>query len=145
VRIPGHTRWILGSYLHDIFQSWHSSFIVMTQLENHILQPCPTLTNMNSLPMGVIALFKSSFTFFTFLGKNFVGCATSSPDGSSLRGYSRKHVSSIGSIKFSLFHPSHSSSFNNIIGCAASAPDGSSPRGYSRIFLGIDSKMSFLH
>jgi hypothetical protein len=30
---------------------------------------CSTLTNMNSLPMGVIALDKSSFAFFTFLGK----------------------------------------------------------------------------
>jgi hypothetical protein len=27
-----------------------------------------TLTNMNSLPMVVIALYKCSFAFFTFLG-----------------------------------------------------------------------------
>jgi hypothetical protein len=44
VRIPGHTRWILGCYLHDMFQSWHSSFIAMTQLENHILQSCLTVS-----------------------------------------------------------------------------------------------------
>jgi hypothetical protein len=70
---------------------------------------CSTLTNMNSLPMVVIALYKSSFAFFTFLEiKNFIGCATSAPDGSSPRGYSRKNVSSIGSSKFFLFHPSHS-------------------------------------
>jgi hypothetical protein len=37
VRILGHTGRILRSYLHDLFQSWHSSFVVMTQLENHIL------------------------------------------------------------------------------------------------------------
>jgi hypothetical protein len=39
VRIPGHTGRILGSYLRDIFQSRHSSFVVMTQLENHMSQP----------------------------------------------------------------------------------------------------------
>jgi hypothetical protein len=73
---------------------------------------CSTLTNMNFLLMGVIALYKFSFAFFTFLGiKNFVGCATSAPDGSSLRGYSRKNISSIGSSKFSFFHPSRSSIF----------------------------------
>jgi hypothetical protein len=38
VRIPGHIGRILGSYLHDMFQSWHSSFVAMTQLENRILQ-----------------------------------------------------------------------------------------------------------
>jgi hypothetical protein len=42
VRIPGHTGRILGSYLHDIFQSRHSSFVAMTQLENHMSQPCLT-------------------------------------------------------------------------------------------------------
>jgi hypothetical protein len=44
VRIPGHTGQIMGSYLHDIFQSWHSSFVVMMQLENHISQPCLTIS-----------------------------------------------------------------------------------------------------
>jgi hypothetical protein len=43
MRILGHTGQILGSYLHDIFQSWHLSFVVMTQLENHMLQPCLTV------------------------------------------------------------------------------------------------------
>jgi hypothetical protein len=42
VRIPGHTGRILGSYLRDIFQPWHSNFVAMTQLENYILQPCLT-------------------------------------------------------------------------------------------------------
>jgi hypothetical protein len=42
VRIPGHTGRILGSYLHDIFQPRHSSFVTMTQLENYISQPCLT-------------------------------------------------------------------------------------------------------
>jgi hypothetical protein len=44
VHIPGHTGRILGSYLRDIFQSWHSSFIAMTQLENHMSQPCLTVS-----------------------------------------------------------------------------------------------------
>jgi hypothetical protein len=42
VRIPGHTGRILGSYLRDIFQPRHSSFVTMTQLENYISQPCLT-------------------------------------------------------------------------------------------------------
>jgi hypothetical protein len=44
VRIPGHTGLILGSYLHDIFQPRYLSFVVMTQLENHISQPCLTIS-----------------------------------------------------------------------------------------------------
>jgi hypothetical protein len=42
VHIPGHIGRILGSYLRDIFQSQHSSFVAMTQLENHMSQPCLT-------------------------------------------------------------------------------------------------------
>jgi hypothetical protein len=42
VRIPGHTGRIMGSYLRDIFQPRHSSFVAMTQLENYISQPCLT-------------------------------------------------------------------------------------------------------
>jgi hypothetical protein len=42
VRISGHTGRILGSYLRDIFRSRHSNFITMTQLENHMSQPCLT-------------------------------------------------------------------------------------------------------
>jgi hypothetical protein len=42
VRISGHTGRILGSYLRDIFQSRHLSFVTMTQLENHMSQPCLT-------------------------------------------------------------------------------------------------------
>jgi hypothetical protein len=75
------------------------------------LRVCSTLTNMNSLPMVVIALYKSSFAFFTFLEiKNFVGCTTSAPDGSSPEAIVEKK-SSIGSSKFSLFHPSRSCLF----------------------------------
>jgi hypothetical protein len=44
VHIPGHTGWILGSYLRDIFQSRHLSFVAMTQLENHMSQPCLTVS-----------------------------------------------------------------------------------------------------
>jgi hypothetical protein len=39
VRVPGHIGRILGSYLRDLFQSRHSSFVAMTQLENHMSQP----------------------------------------------------------------------------------------------------------
>jgi hypothetical protein len=42
VHIPGHIGQILGSYLRDIFQSWHLNFVAMTQLENHMSQPCLT-------------------------------------------------------------------------------------------------------
>jgi hypothetical protein len=42
VHIAGHIGRILGSYLRDIFQQRHSSFVAMTQLENYILQPCLT-------------------------------------------------------------------------------------------------------
>jgi hypothetical protein len=70
---------------------------------------------MNSLPMGVISLHKSSFAFFTFLGiKNFIGCTTSAPDGSSPRGYSQKNALSIGLSKFSFFHPSRGCLFSII-------------------------------
>jgi hypothetical protein len=68
VRIPGHTGRILGSYLHDIFQPRHSSFVAMTQLENFASQPCLTdsiyitfrviLFNFHAyLPMGVIDVY----------------------------------------------------------------------------------------
>jgi hypothetical protein len=68
VCIPGHTGWILGSYLRDIFQSRHSSFVTMTQLENHMSQPCLTdsiytifwviLFNFCAyLPMGVLDVY----------------------------------------------------------------------------------------
>jgi hypothetical protein len=42
VRILGHIGRILGSYLRDIFQSQHASFVAMTPLENHMSQPCLT-------------------------------------------------------------------------------------------------------
>jgi hypothetical protein len=44
VRIPGHTGRILGSYLRDVFQPRHSSFVVMTQLENRMSHPCLTVS-----------------------------------------------------------------------------------------------------
>jgi hypothetical protein len=60
VRILGHTRWILGSYLRDIFQPRHSSFIVITQLENYISQPC--------LTESIYAIFRVIlFNFYEYL------------------------------------------------------------------------------
>jgi hypothetical protein len=44
VRILVHTGRILGSYLHDVFQPRHSSFVAMMQLENHMSQPCLTVS-----------------------------------------------------------------------------------------------------
>jgi hypothetical protein len=44
VRITGHTGRILGSYLRDMFQPRHSSFVAMTQLENRMSQPCLTIS-----------------------------------------------------------------------------------------------------
>jgi hypothetical protein len=64
VRLPGHTGWILGSYLRDVFQPRHSSFVVMTQLENHMSQPCLT----DSMPQ--------IFGFIQPINKNLA------PDGS---------------------------------------------------------------
>jgi hypothetical protein len=64
VRITAHTGRILGSYLHDMFQSWHSSFVAMTQLENYMSQPCLTVGIYKifellkiALPMGVSDLY----------------------------------------------------------------------------------------
>jgi hypothetical protein len=112
VCIPGHTGWILGSYLRDIFQPRHSSFVVMTQLENRMSQPCltdsisqvfefiqPWLIKI-SLPMGVIMLPEASLALYlsSIHWKNIVGCAPSALDGRSPRGYSQKSIiSSIGS------------------------------------------------
>jgi hypothetical protein len=111
VHIPGHTRWILGSYLHDIFQPRHSSFVAMMQLENCILQPCLTV------PMYKIIRFIS-----TLIDKKLP------PDGSNGASW----------IFFRL--PCFSIWLTNIIGCAPSAPDGSSPRGYSQKNSGIGSR-----
>jgi hypothetical protein len=60
VRIPGRTGRILGSYLHDIFQPRHSSFIAMTQLENHILQPCLTVSIYKIFELSFATLINSS-------------------------------------------------------------------------------------
>jgi hypothetical protein len=94
VHIPGHTGRILGSYLRDIFQPRHSSFIVMTQLENYISQPCLTdliyvifrVTFFNFheyLPMGVVNVYFAGNvakvpSFHRFLS---IGCAAALPMG----------------------------------------------------------------
>jgi hypothetical protein len=66
VCILSHAGRILGSYLHDLLQSWDSSFVAMTQLDNHnfvvsLISPlqhpkfsgCYSLASRKSLPMGV--------------------------------------------------------------------------------------------
>jgi hypothetical protein len=154
VRIPGHTGRILGSYLRDIFQPWHSSFVAMMQLENHMSQPCLTVLTCqifglfhfnwyDSLPMVVAISSKSLLHPFLHCSLwNIVGCVPSALDGSSPRGYSRKNLFSSIGWKTACLLSCHEiiTWLNNIVGCTPSAPDGSSPRGYSRIFSGIDSK-----
>jgi hypothetical protein len=94
VRIPGHIGRILGSYLRDIFQPRHSSFVAMMQLEKYIWQPCLTdliyvifrVTFFNFheyLPMGVVNVYFASNvakvpSFRRFLS---IGCATALPMG----------------------------------------------------------------
>jgi hypothetical protein len=70
VRIPGHTGRILVSYLHDIFQPRHSSFVAMTQLENHISQPCLTVSIYKTFKLSFATLINSSrweYSIFYFV------------------------------------------------------------------------------
>jgi hypothetical protein len=116
VRIPGHTWRILGSYLRDIFQPRHSSFVAMTQLENYILQPCLTdliyvifwVTFFNFheyLPMGVVNVYFAGNvakvpSFCRFLS---IGCATALPMGvaseaiAEIFGYRLKRIDKLAS------------------------------------------------
>jgi hypothetical protein len=48
VRIPGHTGWILGSYL--CYKSRHSSFS-RADVENHKSQPCLTVSEYKILEL----------------------------------------------------------------------------------------------
>jgi hypothetical protein len=109
VRIPGYTGRIPGSYLRD--KSRHSSFVVITQLEN--LMSLSLLTDK-------IKEFWIYINFFQV-----------PPDGSSHFIFCRLRSRSL--------HGRLSSSSLLIvlssIGCALSAPDGSSPRGYGWILL----------
>jgi hypothetical protein len=97
-------------------------------------------------PDGSNDAFEISLRLFLhYSWKNIIGCAPSTPDGSSPQGYSRKNlISSIGSKTLCLLSCHQIVALlNSIIGCAVSAPDGSSPRGYSQKNLGIDSKNEF--
>jgi hypothetical protein len=166
VCIPGHTARILGSYLHDMFQSWYSSFVAMTQLENHMLQPCLLVGMYKIFELFFQNLINSSLfdgwnvqwsrNLLSKKGSRLrlayllsscsivIGCTTNAPDVSSPRGYGwvlvadhRLQFILLLSVEFFL-------KIVFSIGCAASAPDGSSPRGYSRNFLGIGSKIYIL-
>jgi hypothetical protein len=80
VRIPGHTGRIPGSYLHDMFQSWHSNFVAMTQLENYMSRPCLTVGIYKifelkiTLPMGVSELYFVDNEVEVFCRRNVVDC-----------------------------------------------------------------------
>jgi hypothetical protein len=114
VRIPGHTGWILGSYLRDIFQPRHSSFVAMTQLKNYISQPCLT---------------ESIYTTFWVILFNFVWIP---PDGSN-QGFA-DDVAKV---------PCYFLLLTYFYRVRDSAPDGSSPRGYIAEIFGYRLKRIF--
>jgi hypothetical protein len=60
VHIPGHTGRILGSYLRDVFQPRHSSFVAMTQLEHRMSQPCLTISMYKTFELFFATLINSS-------------------------------------------------------------------------------------
>jgi hypothetical protein len=60
VRIPGHTGRIPGPYLRDVSQSRHSSFVAMTQLENHMSQPYLTVSMYQIFELSFATLINSS-------------------------------------------------------------------------------------
>jgi hypothetical protein len=157
VHILGHTGQILGSYLHDIFQPRHSSFVAMTQLENHMSQPCLTVSILKIFELFNLDWYKLPFDgsndafeiFFRLLcsiinEKTLSGARPALPMGVAPKAIVEKTF-----FKYRLqyivptFTHQIAALFDNIVGCALNAPDGSSPRGYSQIFLGIDSKNEF--
>jgi hypothetical protein len=86
--------------------------------------------------------------FYSCIGADisiFIGCMTSTPDGSSPRGYSQIFYSSIGSEMFfffqffqydlqKVFYLSNYFFLHYLLEvCAFSTPDGSSPRGYNGV------------
>jgi hypothetical protein len=127
VHIPGLTGRIPGSYLRD--KPRHSSFVAITQLENHMSQSYLT---------DVI-----SKIFWIYINFSWVA-----PDGSNHSIFHRLCSQSFIVVKMLVTHTVSTNSFNRSfvifiaaslfsIGCALSAPDGSSPQGYSReIFPG---------
>jgi hypothetical protein len=149
VHILGHIGRILGSYLHDLLQSRHSSFVAMMQLENHNF-------NYSSL----VWLFQCQQLSSCFFNKSQI-----SPDGSktssslilstmksmnisisiwcSLLSSGARPVlpmvvapeaivESFLSIGSSVLLSQLCRSCIGFVGCVTSAPDGSSPRGYSK-------------
>jgi hypothetical protein len=168
VRIPGHTGRIPGSYLHDMFQSWHSGFVAMTQLKNYMSQPCLTVGIYNIFkffknisPDGSKRsvfcrqisqkklLTKCSRFHFVKFSFEVVHCHrvhSSAPEISSPLSYGRIFVVDYN-LQFLLLLLLPTSIFKLLfvfIGCTASALDGSSPRGYSRKFSGIGSKYNIV-
>jgi hypothetical protein len=98
--------------------------------------------------MVVISINKTSFALLIILGNwNFVGCATSAPDGSSPRDYSRKVFSSIGTSKLFSLHPSRSCLFCVIISSGAhlALPMIVAPEAIVNFFFGyrLKDKCSF--
>jgi hypothetical protein len=154
VRIPGHTGRILGSYLRDIFQLRHSSFVAKTQLENHMSQPCLTVSILKIFRLFNLDRYNrppdgsndASQSFFHLLRsiiheKISPGARSALPMVVALEAIVEKTYFEYR-LKYIVPTFTHQivALYDNVVGCALSAPDGSSPRGYSRIFSGIDSK-----
>jgi hypothetical protein len=127
VRILGHAGWILRSYLHDLCDHdiqacYHGRRDLIIKFLSRALFGCFSArnhrvafsTSRESLPMGVkcrvyylVFATNDEVDFYSCIVANiciFIGCATSAPDGSSPRGYSRIFYSSIGSEFYFLFN-----------------------------------------
>jgi hypothetical protein len=127
VHILGHAGQILRSYLHDLcdygiqacYHGKHGlriQFFLSRPLFDCFNARNPRVVDSasrKSLPMGVKgefiiwclppmmkSMFYSCHGAYIFI---FIGCATSAPNGSSLRGYRRIFYSSIGSKVFFFF------------------------------------------
>jgi hypothetical protein len=126
VRMLGHAGWILRSYLndlcdHDIQACYHRGrgLRIKKIIESLVwLFQCPKSsgcfsTSHESLPLGVkhrvyylVFTTNDEVNFYSCIGADisiFIGCATSTPDGSSPRGYSQIFYSNIGSKNFFFF------------------------------------------
>jgi hypothetical protein len=130
----------------------------MTQLENHMSQPCLTdsilkifgLFNLDWYKLPPDGSNDAFETFFRLLcsiihEKTSSGACPALPMGVAPEAIVKKKTYFEYRLKYIVPTFTHHivALFNNIVGCALSAPDGSSPRGYSRIFSGIDSKNEF--
>jgi hypothetical protein len=74
----------------------------MTQLENHMSQPCLTVLVYKIFGLFILNFLSPSLLQYAWI--NIIGCTPSAPDGSSPRGYSQI-LSGIGSRKIDRLVP----------------------------------------